>query len=127
MKLENKSIENIPSEEWLRLQFQPSNKWALTSQKYTHKFSATFVLQTRLIRKYHPDHKFGSVLFIYYKEFCIKYRDHIMLSFLDDKCSILIGDYSSPVSAVRRQNRGLMLESRVLRIMIIFQFTSLHL
>ena len=33
MKLENRSIENIPSEEWLRLQFRPSNKWALTSQK----------------------------------------------------------------------------------------------
>ena len=30
-----------------------------------------------------------------------------MLGFLDDKCSILIGDYSSPVSAVRRQKKGI--------------------
>ena len=107
LRLENKSIDNIPSEEWVRLQFEPSNKWARTSEKYTQQFHATFVLQTRLIRKYHPDHKFGSVLFNYFKQFCIKYRVHIMVRFLDDKCSIPIGDYASPVSAVRRQKRGI--------------------
>ena len=107
LKLKNKSTEFIPSEEWIRLQFTPSNKWANTSKKYTARFNTKFSLQTRLLRKFHPDHKFGCVLFNYFKAFSVRHRHFISMSFLDDKCSIPIGHYDSPVLAVQRQRQKL--------------------
>ena len=97
----------IPSEEWTRLQFTPANIWCNTAIKYTLRFDIHYGLQTRLTRKHHPDHKYGTVLFIYFKEFAVKFRIHISLFFLDDKCSIPIGDYDSPVSVARRQRKTL--------------------
>lgn len=71
----------IPSEEWTRLQFTPANIWSNTAIKYTLRFDIQWGLQTRLSRKHHPDHKYGTVLFIYFKEFAVKFRVYISLNF----------------------------------------------
>ena len=71
----------IPSEEWTRLQFTPANMWCNTAIKYSLRFDIHYGLQTRLTRKHHPDHKYGTVLFIYFKEFAVKFRIHISLFF----------------------------------------------
>ena len=63
LKSKNKSIEHIPSEEWIRLQFIPTDIWANVSEKYTGRFNTRFSLQKQLLQKFHPDHKFGCVLF----------------------------------------------------------------
>lgn len=63
-------------------------------------------LQTRLIRKYHLDQKYGCVLFHYFKEFSVVFRRFISLYYLDDKCSIPIGHPDTPASAVRRQKKA---------------------
>ena len=72
----------IPSEEWTRLQFTPANIWSNTAIKYTLRFNIHYGLQTRLTRKHHPNHKYGTVLLIYFKEFSVKFCLYISLSFL---------------------------------------------
>ena len=100
------SLPDIPSEEWVRLQFTPSNFWTERSKRFTARFNVKLGFQTRLTRKYHPDQKYGCVLFNYFKSFAVKYREYVSLSMLDDKCSIPIGYPDAPASCLRRQRRG---------------------
>ena len=105
LEKESNELPDIPSDEWIRLQFTPNNVWAYRSKKFTQRFDIKMGIQTRLTRKYHPDQKYGSVLFNYFKEFCVRHRDDICLYFLDDKCSIPIGSPNSPASTITRQRR----------------------
>ncbi|CAG8582105.1 15847_t:CDS:10, partial [Gigaspora rosea] len=45
----------IPSEEWIRLQFQPTNPTNEKAKQYTGRFNIKFMVQARLLRKNHPD------------------------------------------------------------------------
>ena len=73
------ALPNIPSEEWIRLQFTPTNPRANVSSRFTQRFNMKMCLQTRLTRKYHPDQKYGCVLFKYFKAFCVLHREHTNL------------------------------------------------
>lgn len=58
----------VPGLEWFRRQFSPSNPYAKTASQYTGRFNGKMGLQTRLLRKTHPDHHYGSKLLCYFKE-----------------------------------------------------------
>ena len=58
---------DIPSDEWIRLQFTPSNCWTERSKKFTKRFNVKMGIQTRLTRKHHPDQKYGVFFFNYFK------------------------------------------------------------
>uniref|UniRef100_U9U2U0 Uncharacterized protein n=1 Tax=Rhizophagus irregularis (strain DAOM 181602 / DAOM 197198 / MUCL 43194) TaxID=747089 RepID=U9U2U0_RHIID len=45
----------IPCEEWIGLQFSPTNPIAASAIHYTGRFNVKFQIQTRLLRKEHPD------------------------------------------------------------------------
>ena len=108
LKKNSKEMPNIPCEEWIRLQFTPSNIWRYRNKNFTMRFDIKMRLQKRLCRKSHPDQKYGCVLFNYFKEYSIKHRDDVCLIFLDDKCSIPIGQPGAPVSVNRRQRSQLV-------------------
>src|SRR5436853_3501174 len=42
---------SIPSEEWIRMNFSPSNPYINSANQYTGRFKVNYKVQTRLIRK----------------------------------------------------------------------------
>ena len=92
----------IPSKQWLRLQFWPKTPSNRNSLQYTGKLNVKFMVQARQLRKRHEDAHYFAALFRYTKEFAIKFRDHCSLLFLDDKHRCKVGEPNYPVAAVER-------------------------
>ena len=92
----------IPSKQWLRLQFWPKTPSNRNSLQYTGKLNVKFMVQARQLRKTHEDSHYCAALFRYAKEFAIKFRDHCSLLFLDDKHRCKVGEPNYPVAAVER-------------------------
>ncbi|PKY58409.1 hypothetical protein RhiirA4_449266, partial [Rhizophagus irregularis] len=92
----------IPSEQWVRLQFWPRNPTYLSSLKYTGKLDAKFMVQSRQLRCNHIDSHYASALFRYLKELAITFKDYSWLVFMDDKHRCKVGEPGYPVAAVER-------------------------
>ncbi|PKC62311.1 hypothetical protein RhiirA1_443979 [Rhizophagus irregularis] len=70
------SETNIPSDEWIRVQFTPKNTLAHSVINYTGRFNIRYKVQARLLRKDHPDSHYCAGYFRYLREFAIKGPDH---------------------------------------------------
>ncbi|GBC33251.2 hypothetical protein GLOIN_2v1885121 [Rhizophagus irregularis DAOM 181602=DAOM 197198] len=66
------SETNIPSDEWIRVQFTPKNTLAHSVINYTGRFNIRYKVQARLLRKDHPDSHYCAGYFRYLREFAIK-------------------------------------------------------
>ena len=99
---------DVPSLEWVRLQFTPTNPYTNSALKYTSRFEIKFMVQRRQMRSDHPDSKYAYITFKYLKEFAIRYKDVARRTCLDDKAVIPVGNPGLPVSTnVRKHNRSL--------------------
>jgi len=92
----------IPSKQWLRLQFAPKVPSSLASLQYTGRFNVRFAVQSRLARKEHVDAHYASALFRYMKEFSVKFKQYTVFICQDDKHLCKVGEPDSPVAAVDR-------------------------
>jgi hypothetical protein len=92
----------IPSESWIRLNFEPRNPRSKVSKHYTGKLNVKHVVQKRLLQKYHPDQHYCAALFRYQREFAMKFRDISAFVCLDDKHKVKIGEPGYPVAAAER-------------------------
>ncbi|CAG8762842.1 26354_t:CDS:2, partial [Racocetra persica] len=79
---------NIPSDEWIRLQFCPANATTISE-----------------------DAHYCAVLFKYLREFCIQYRQWTCLISADDKYKIPIGEDVAVSTGVRNQRTIVFQES----------------
>ena len=61
--LEEFEMIKIPSDEWIRLQFWPKNAHHNSAMQYTGTFKIKYIVQIRLLRKYHLDVHYCSALF----------------------------------------------------------------
>jgi hypothetical protein len=93
----------IPSEEWIRLQFWPKNIYAKTSMQYTGRFEISYKVQSRLLRKSHPDAHYCAALFRYTRLFAIKYREFTCFISADDKHKIPVGEIVETSTGVRNK------------------------
>ena len=101
-----------PSEEWVRLQFNPSNPYSNNALKHTGRFPIKYMVQRRQMRSDHVDSKYACVYFAYLKEFAVKYQENAMIGFLDDKATIPVGEPKHAVSTnVRSYGRSLGAEN----------------
>ena len=82
---------HIPSDEWVRLQFCPTNATTTRSMHNTGKFNIKFKVQGRLLRKNSDDAHYCAALFRYLREFCIQYNQWTCLISADDKHKVPIG------------------------------------
>ena len=99
----------VPSLEWVRLQFWPSNQYTMRALKYTAKFRVKFGVQVRQLHRDHQDSHYVSALLQYVRSFAVSYSDHCTLVSVDDKAIIPVGEPNCPVSTgVREHNRSLM-------------------
>ena len=100
----------VPSVEWLRLQFWPRNPYSTAALRHTGRINLKFGVQIRQLRHKHVDSKYVSVLLQYLKDFCVQERDIVNYISVDDKAIIPVGEPGLPVSSgVRGHNRSIVL------------------
>ena len=97
----NPGIE-VPSIEWIRLQFWPRNPFSFTSKKYTGRLNIKFMVQSRQVSSDHPDVHYCAAIFKYLREFAILFREHAAFVCQDDKHFVKVGEPGSPVAPVER-------------------------
>ena len=97
----------VPSAEWLRLQFWPNNPYSTAALRHTWRINLKFGVQIHLLHHEHVDSKYVSVLL---KELCIQERDIVNYMSVDDKAIIPVGEPDLPVSSgAREHNRSIVL------------------
>ena len=102
---------DIPSRQWLRLQFWPKNPTNKSALQYTGKLDVKFMIQLRQLRKTHVDSHYCAALFRYLKEFAIMFRPYCSLVFMDDKHKCKVGEPGLPVAAVERGKKVIVTTS----------------
>ncbi|CAB4420652.1 unnamed protein product [Rhizophagus irregularis] len=103
----------IPCEEWIRLQFSPTNPIAASAIHYTGRFNVKFQIQTCLLRKEHPDSHYCACLFRYLREFAILFRDYVCLICADDKHKVPIGKGMATSTGVRNKKSMVLKEANL--------------
>ncbi|PKB96003.1 hypothetical protein RhiirA5_435648 [Rhizophagus irregularis] len=93
----------IPSEEWIRLQFWPKTIYAKTSMQYTGRFEISYKVQSRLLRKSHPDSHYCAAMFRYTRLFAIKFRKFACFISADDKHKVPVGEIVETSTGVRNK------------------------
>ena len=104
---EEKGCFDIPSNEWIRLQFLPRSPHSQVSLRFVKQFDIKFQVQRRILRANHEDTYYAAAQFRYLKEFCVSYRNHSVLLSLDDKHSISVGEPNAAVASLDRGRRVL--------------------
>ena len=100
----------VPSLEWLRLQFWPRNPYSSSSLRHTGQLDLKFGVQVQQLRHDHVDSHYVSVVLRYLKEFCMQEREFATYLSIDDKAIIPIGEPGLPVSSgVRGHNQSIVL------------------
>ncbi|PKB95198.1 hypothetical protein RhiirA5_475802, partial [Rhizophagus irregularis] len=94
---------HIPSDEWIRLQFCPTNATTTRSMHHTGQFNVKFKVQGRLLRKSSDDAHYCAALFRYLREFCIHYKQWTCLISADDKHKVPIGEDVAVSTGVRNR------------------------
>ena len=99
----------LPSVEWIRLQFAPRNPYSSNSLRHTGTFDVKFAVQVRQLRKSHPDSKYVAVFLKYAKGCSVRFSEYVMLSSVDDKAIVPVGEPNTAVSTgVRGHRRSLV-------------------
>ena len=107
------TADEIPSEEWVRLSFSPSNPWIKTSAAYTCRFDLHFKVLSRGATTDHPDGAYAARILKYWKHLACelkgKLRDGQRVAVkADDKCSAKVGEPRDGVSALERNREVIM-------------------
>ena len=99
----------VPSEEWIRLQFWPTNPYTSQALRYSGHFQVKFGVQIRQLRKDHPDRHYVSALLQYVRHFSVLMHNFTTYMSVDDKAIVPVGEPNAPVSTgVRGHNRSLV-------------------
>ena len=99
----------IPSAEWLRLQYWPSDPYTTRAIHHTGRFNIKFRVQSGLVRSEHPDCKYAAMLYKYLKHFAVKFRENCLMICLDDKATVPVGEPGKPqATGVRGHNHSLV-------------------
>ena len=103
---EGNQFPEIPSIEWIRLQFSSRNPYCSITLRQTGKLNVKFAVQRRQLRKSHIDSKDVMMLLKYAKSFAVKFSEHVILVSIDDKP---VGEPQAPVSTgVRGHHQSLV-------------------
>ena len=89
---ERKPELKAPSEEWVRLQFQPRNPSSEVA------FSIKFQVQCQQLKATHADRKYVYHQQCYVKEFAAQFKQNCKFVSADDKAKIPIGEPHHTVS-----------------------------
>ncbi|CAJ0825552.1 4992_t:CDS:2 [Entrophospora sp. SA101] len=91
----------IPSNEWVRLQFWPKSEFARS--RNTGRFRIRYKVQARQLCKFHVDAHYCAALWKNFCEFSIKFKDHTTLICADDKHKVPIGEFVATSTGIRNK------------------------
>ena len=74
---DDESKLQLPSLEWLCLQFWPHNPYSSSALRHTGRIELKFGVQVRQLHKDHVDSHYVSVLLQYLKEFSVQQKDFV--------------------------------------------------
>ena len=100
--------DDIPSEQWVRLCFCPSNPWIKSSAAYQCRFDLQFNLLSRTAHHEHIDSEYAARVFKHLRELACELKHcgvTVAFIFADDKCSAKVGEPGDPIGAVERNKR----------------------
>ena len=99
----------VPSLEWIRLQFWPSNQYTIRALRYTGRFEVKFAVQVLQLHRDHQDSHYVSAILQYLRAFAVEFHSYCQYVSVDDKATIPVGDPGCPLSmGVRGHNRSLV-------------------
>ena len=98
---------NIPSIEWIRLQFWPKSS-SLASLQHTGRFKVRYMVQQQQFRRNHVDAHYAAAIFRYMREYALMIKDYCLFLCLDDKHRIKVGEPRFPVATAERGRRVLV-------------------
>jgi hypothetical protein len=108
-------MPNIPSLEWIRLQFCPNNDTVMKAALLSGRLGVKRAIQTRTLRKEHPDqHWVINCMNLYHFEWIIKLRsltNGVEFFGQDDKAKIPLGDSVAVSTGVRSNVRSLIVSA----------------
>ena len=100
--LEKNPDLEVPSLEWIRVQFWPRNPFQKAAAQHTGRLQLKHMVQSRQLHSDHMDCHYAAAIFKYLKKFAIAFRDYATMVCLDDKHNIKVGEPGFPVAAVDR-------------------------
>ena len=98
---------NIPSIEWIRLQFWPKGS-SLASLQHTGRFKVRYMVQQRQFCRDHCDAHYAAAIFRYMREYALMFKEYSLFLCLDDKHRISVGEPHFPVATAERGRRVLV-------------------
>ena len=104
-------LPRIPSREWVRLQFVPNHSHRAGAGKFTGRLKVKHGVQTRSLRKEHPDQHWVSALTKYYLEWIVELKatyPGVVFYGQDDKAKIPVGDDVPVSTGVRANNKAIV-------------------
>ena len=107
---------DIPSIEWIRLQFWPKTPKAQASLQHNSRFKVKYMVQQRQFRHSHIDAHYAAAVFRYQREYAIMMKDHCYFLCLDDKHRVKVGKPNFPVASAERGRQVLVRESKNLLV-----------
>ena len=107
---------DIPSIEWIRLQFWPKTPKARASLQHTSRFKVKYMVQQRQFRRSHIDAHYAAAVFRYQREYAIMMKDYCYFLCLDDKHRVKVGEPNFPVASAERGRQVLVRESENLLV-----------
>lgn len=111
------SVPPIPSDEWVRLQFAPSNDLVTTAGKLTGRLNVIRKMQTRTLRKEHPDqhwnNSFTNYRLSWVAELITLQQGSVEFLGQDDKCKINVGNDIALTAMNRRGRNGAIVKNGV--------------
>ena len=105
-----------PSVKWLYLQFWPKDPTRRSAIHHTGRLDIKFMVQSRQFRATHPDAHYAAALFLYLRQYAIRFRDHCSLVYQDDKHHCKVGEPGYPVAAVERGKKVLVAIGKSLQV-----------
>lgn len=105
----------IPSEEWVRLQFLPKNPIAHGAVNYTGRFQVHYRVQSRSLHHDHPDTYYCMAQFKYVRSFAVLLRDHVTFICEDDKHAINVGEPGLPLASLDHNRKVMVIEGTQLK------------
>ena len=104
----------IPSMEWLRLQFLPTNPRAASAIHYTGCLEVKFAVQSRVLLRNHEDDHYAAAVFKYLRAMAVDLVcTKPVFACMDDKAKIPIGEPGEPTSTSVRTRPTLALKGHV--------------
>lgn len=107
--------DEVPTAQWVRLLFCPSNPWLASSAVYKCKFDISSKLMSRSHHHEHADSEYAARVFKHLRSLACELKSmgvSVAMLFADDKCSAKVGEPGDALAATERNKSVLAVSAK---------------